>query len=207
MGQCPEGDMKSKEGFVLFFFFKTKGIPSSMLTIRKVQESRKETVQQKFSFRIRQPRTWSPYLSLELKHRWEAWNCPQLDEHQSRTWGLTFQHWEFPTRQPTCVTEIMGEVMERMPALCVDPTGLPMTVFTALSLRLEAWPLALTLEPRKLGLVLTADYLQVPAVQTGSCQYIHKEWTEREWRGKPFFSQIRFNYPSPKSLPSVVPAN
>ena len=41
MGQCPEGDMKSKEGFVLFFFFffKTKGIPSSMLTIRKYKKA------------------------------------------------------------------------------------------------------------------------------------------------------------------------
>ena len=49
MGQCPEGDMKSKEGFVVFFFFfKTKGIPSSMITIRKYKKAGKRQCNRNF---------------------------------------------------------------------------------------------------------------------------------------------------------------
>lgn len=135
-------------------------------------------------------------------------NCPQLDEHQSRTWGTNPSNTgSFQLASQRVWLKSRERSWKECLLLC-GPHGVTYDCFySSVPLRLEAWPLALTLEPRKPGLVLTADYLQVPAVQTGSCQYIHKEWTEREWRGKPFFSQIRFNYPSPKSLPSVVPAN
>lgn len=210
MGQCPEGDMKSKEGFVVFVFFFSRRKEFHHLC-SPLESTRKQERDSAIGIFIQNQAAQNlvpiPEPGTKTQVRGKE-NCPQLDEHQSRTWGTNPSNTgSFQLASQRVWLKSRERSWKECLLLC-GPHGVTYDCFySSVPLRLEAWPLALTLEPRKPGLVLTADYLQVPAVQTGSCQYIHKEWTEREWRGKPFFSQIRFNYPSPKSLPSVVPAN
>ena len=47
MGQCPEEDLKSKERLFIYFF-KMKGIPSSMHAIRKFQKAGKRQCNRNF---------------------------------------------------------------------------------------------------------------------------------------------------------------
>lgn len=91
MGQCPEGDMKSKEGFVLFFFFFSRRKEFHHLC-SPLESTRKQERDSATGIFIQNQAAQNlvpiPELGTKTQVRGKE-NCPQLDEHQSRTWGLT----------------------------------------------------------------------------------------------------------------------